>query len=133
MSINFVFHYLIDNNFLSYRLNELSIKENISFKVMYKGKQLIVTKLAHFVKHNYFNNKSGLIYCQSIEECISLAKELQDINVRNVCYLTNLSDDDKTWLRWINNYGVKIYFIVILYKITHKHKKICILCHFINL
>lgn len=91
-----------------FSLNEPSVKENVSFKIMYTEKDYNYDQLVEFVK-DFYHDKTGIIYCKQKEDCFLITRKLKEVDIRSFYIHENTSDDDKSWIHWISSNGVIIH------------------------
>ncbi|KAJ3681596.1 hypothetical protein LUZ60_014169 [Juncus effusus] len=79
-------------------------RPNLFYKVLEKSSvaKVVIEEISDFIKENYSNNESGIVYCFSRKECEQVAKELRDNGISADHYHADMDviAREKVHLRW---------------------------------
>lgn len=84
----------------------MSVRENVAFRVMYTESSFPISLIVNFLNTKQKNKKSGIVYSLNESDCQVLMKELLKNDVRYVHHQVPLTDEQKSWLKSVNNEGV---------------------------
>jgi bloom syndrome protein len=85
-------------------------RKNLIYTVEYKTSNKAALEKIHSMIKTKFQNKSGIVYCISRNECETVSKFLHDHGIKSLAYHAGMSDQQRIAIqhRWTNNIDCKV-------------------------